>query len=95
MAGMHLRFHISPQCFLEELTEAAYQTALKHRAGTSFVELELELWDTLREVIRKNMLVSEACGKNKLCKCKEVGEMEPWSKEAESLGLGSGTLHER
>jgi len=36
-----------------ELTAAAYSVALRHGAGGEWLDLELELWETLGETVRK------------------------------------------
>jgi hypothetical protein len=37
-----------------ELTEAAYPVALRHGVAGSSIDLELELWKTLGEKLRRN-----------------------------------------
>jgi hypothetical protein len=36
-----------------ELTAAAYPVALRHRAGETWLDLQLELWQVLTETVRK------------------------------------------
>jgi hypothetical protein len=36
-----------------ELTEAAYPIALRHHAGTKWLDLEMELWQALAQTVRK------------------------------------------
>jgi hypothetical protein len=43
------------ETFVAELTDAAYSVALRHGAGQSWVELELDLWEALAETVRKNV----------------------------------------
>lgn len=66
MEGIHLRFEITLEQFLEDLTQAVYKIALEYRAGGTFIELQLELWNALREIVRKDMLVSKQCGSRKV-----------------------------
>lgn len=49
MEGIHLRFEITLKQFLEDLTQAVYKIALEYRAGGTFIELQLELWNALRK----------------------------------------------
>jgi hypothetical protein len=48
------------QRFLEalaaELTAAAYPVALRHSAGETWLDLQLELWQVLSETIKKGKL---------------------------------------
>ena len=37
--------------FLAELTDAAYRVALRHGIKGTFVDLELDLWQALRQVL--------------------------------------------
>lgn len=37
--------------FLAELTDAAYRVALRHGLKGSFIDIELDLWATLRSVL--------------------------------------------
>ena len=41
--------------FLAELTDAAYRVALKHRFRGYFVDVQLDLWSALREVVHKKL----------------------------------------
>ncbi len=87
MSGMHVRFEVSPEQFLADLTEAAYQVSVRHGFQAPFIQVELELWDALREVLRKDTLVSDKCGSSTLGVCREACQFEPWSKEAKNLEL--------
>jgi hypothetical protein len=44
-------FEVWRECFLSELTDAAYRTALRQGITGSFLELELALYQALRSVI--------------------------------------------
>jgi hypothetical protein len=37
--------------FLAELTDAAYRVALRHGIKGSFIDVELDLWQALRQVL--------------------------------------------
>ena len=82
MAGIHVRFEISPEDFLCHLSEAAYRVALKHGFKVPFYEIELDFLKALREVIRKDMMASPACGSEP---CREADRFGPWSEEAGKL----------
>lgn len=41
------------QNFVAELTTTAYGVALRHRTGSSWVDLELDLWEALKETVGK------------------------------------------
>ena len=43
----------SAERFLAELTDAAYRVALKHKIQGSFLDVELDLWSALREIVEK------------------------------------------
>ncbi len=62
MSGIHVKFEISPDQFLSDLTQTTYQVALKHGFKSSFVEVELALNEAIRRIIRQDMMVSPACG---------------------------------
>ena len=83
MSGIHVNFEITPEKFLADLTEAAYHVALRHGLSVPFIEVELELQDALREVIRRDMKASWACGSKE--GCREEVRFEPWSKSANGL----------
>ncbi len=85
MPGLHVRFEVSPEDFLAHLTEAVYAVAMQHGFKDSFLKMELELWDALREIIRKDMWVATQCGSEKLGICTASCRSEPWSKEAEKI----------
>jgi hypothetical protein len=53
IASVHLPR--APEQLLAELTAAAYEVALRHGIGGSFLDLELELWDELRAVLAKRL----------------------------------------
>ncbi len=81
MGGLHVKFEVSPEDFLADLTGAVYQVALRYGFGVPFNEIELELQNVLREVTRKDMFVSDVCGL--LPVCRQMRHFEPWSKKAE------------
>lgn len=85
MSGIHVRFEVSPEDFLAHLTEAVYAVALQHGFKDSFLKVQLDLWDALREVIRKDMLVATQCGSESLGICTASSRAEPWSKGAEKI----------
>jgi hypothetical protein len=41
------------ETFAAELTNVAYPVALRHRMGNSWVDLELDLWRVLAEMVKK------------------------------------------
>ena len=41
------------ECLVAEVTDTAYAVALRHGAGGSWVDLELELWEALARTVRK------------------------------------------
>ncbi len=84
MAGIHVRFEVTPEEFLAKLTDAAYRVALKHGLKVSFVMIELDFQKALRGVIQKNMLVSEACGSSE-CLALKKESLEPWSEKVIKL----------
>ena len=43
------------ESFLAELTDAAYQSVLKHRLHASFVDVQLGLWSALRAVLENKV----------------------------------------
>jgi hypothetical protein len=45
--------------FLAEVTAAAYHVALRHGLKGPFLDVELELWRRLREVLEKELFTSE------------------------------------
>ena len=51
--AMQPRLGSSGEAFLAELTEAAYDVALKHKVQGSFIDVQLELWSALRQVFEK------------------------------------------
>lgn len=50
---------ITPEQFLANLTDAVYQVTLRAGINVSFIKLQLDLHDALREVISVDMLVSD------------------------------------
>lgn len=84
MSGtMQVKMNRSSEDFLANLSVAAYDVAIRFQKKGSFVELEIGLWDALREVIRKDMFFSKSMAKL----IPLENEYEPWSKEAEGLEL--------
>ena len=68
MSGIHVKFEITAEELLAELTDAAYRVALTHGKEASFLEMELALQKELRKVIQKTMDFSSACGTFEECK---------------------------
>jgi len=50
-----LRLDTSAEDFLARLTDAAYRVSLKHGFSGNFVDLQLELWSTLRNVVARQL----------------------------------------
>lgn len=82
MSGIHVKFDVTPEVFLSHLTEAAYRVALKHGFAAPFIEVELEMHQALREIIRRDMQVSPVCGAPV---CHRAEQHEPWSPAAADL----------
>lgn len=83
MSKMHIKFNVSPEAFLADLTQAAYQVILKAGFDIPFIKMELGLQSALREVIRKDMLVS---GKLKDTEGNSpANQIKPWSMGANSI----------
>lgn len=75
MVKIHVKFNVSPEEFLANLTQAAYQVVLKAGFDIPFIKMELGLQSALREVIREDMVVSDSF-ENKI---------KPWSLDANSV----------
>ena len=84
MAGIHVKFEVTPETFLSRLTEAAYHIALKYGFQASFVDVELDLRAALRQIIDEDMRASTACGSAD-CLAFKTDSLAPWSKEAKKL----------
>jgi hypothetical protein len=41
------------ECLVAEVTDTDYAVVLRHGAGGSWVDLELELWEALARTVRK------------------------------------------
>lgn len=84
MSGeMHVKLERSSEDFLANLSVAAYDVAMQFQKKGSFIELEIGLWNALREVIRKDMFFRES-----MLELTPLGkDYEPWSKEAERREL--------
>jgi len=54
------QFKTSQEDFLARITEAAYSVLLKQGLQRSFVDVELELWQQIRNVFRSEVLPLEA-----------------------------------
>jgi hypothetical protein len=54
--------------FAAELTTAAYAVALRHGKGHSWLDLQLDLWKTLQETVRRwgDLPASQAGGGDRL-----------------------------
>ena len=48
-----LRLHSSLASFTAKLTDAAYAVALRHGVRGSWIDLQLELWRVLTEVVER------------------------------------------
>lgn len=59
MRRTRLNFGTAAEELLAELTDAAYRVALKHQFKGSFIDVQLDLWSALREVIGKEVLIQE------------------------------------
>ncbi len=81
MVGIHVRFDLPPEEFLAHLTEAAYFVSLKQGTSRPFTDLKFGLQEALREVIRRDMFVTDVCGVYGVCQ--EAVRLEPWTSEAE------------
>lgn len=77
--GMHVRFGLSSEDFLAHLTGAAYRIALEYRSKGSFLDIELKLWNELREVLRQDMSFSQQCGSALPGLCIRAEQHEPFS----------------
>jgi len=53
------RLSLPAEAFLAELTDAAYQTALRHGIKGNFIDLQLEIWAALRQVVAQELLTGE------------------------------------
>ena len=84
MAGIHVRFEVTPEKFLSSLTSAAYKVALKHGFRAAFNEVELDFLKALQKVIEEEMQVSEHCGSPE-CLALKKDSIQPWSLKAEKL----------
>jgi len=49
----------SAEAFLAELTDAAYRVALKHGFKSNFIDVQLDLWSALDQVIRKELSLQD------------------------------------
>jgi hypothetical protein len=49
------RLDNSAEDFLATVTDAAYRVSLKHGFSGNFVDLQLELWSTLRNVVARQL----------------------------------------
>ena len=84
MSGsMQVKVERSSEDFLADLSVAAYDVAKRFQKKGSFIDLEIGLWDALREVIRRDMFFGESMAKFMLLE----NQCEPWSIEAEKLEL--------
>ncbi|MDO8519558.1 MAG: hypothetical protein Q7T11_05285 [Deltaproteobacteria bacterium] len=68
MAGIHVKFDITADEFLEELTDTAYRVALQHGIGNSFLEMEMDLLEAMKQVVQRTMDFSPACGATEECR---------------------------
>lgn len=82
MAGVHVKFNVSPEEFLSKLSRAVYNVALKHGLKASFVDVELDLHEALRGVLQENTRVCEKCGTDE---CRKAHRFKPFSTEARKI----------
>ncbi|QQR79666.1 MAG: hypothetical protein IPJ69_09960 [Deltaproteobacteria bacterium] len=82
MAGIHVRFDITPEAFVADLTKAVYDVALKNGVKGSFLSIELDLQKALYEVVKKEMLGSEKCGSPD---CRKAERFELDSEKSKTL----------
>jgi hypothetical protein len=80
MARIEVKPDISPEAFLANLTEAVYKVVLDAGKHTPFNELTLNLQAALREVMGRDMLVSDDFKKNFL-----IRKIKPWSLAANAV----------
>lgn len=85
MTGIHVKFEVSPDQFLLDLTQATYKVALKHGFTAPFVEVELDLYEAIRQIIQKDMMAYPACGQEK---CRAMSHYEIASREGAELLRG-------
>ena len=62
MSGMHIKFKISPEELVAQLTNAAYETVLKYGFKEPFIEVELDLLASMRNVVERDIIISDFCG---------------------------------
>ncbi len=60
MTGIHVRFEVEPDDFLADLTNAAYQVALRYGLRAPFIDVELDLQKAIYEVIRNDIRTGSA-----------------------------------
>lgn len=51
------RLNAENEAFLAELTDAAYRVALQHGLRSSFLDVQLEMWNALRTVVAREARV--------------------------------------
>lgn len=79
--GLHVKFDKSSEDFLADLTLAAYEVVVHSSQKTSFLDLEMGLWDALKKVIEQDMLYSPQCGSSSPGICTLAKQMNPWAPE--------------
>ncbi len=62
MSGIHVKFEVTPEQFVSDLTQATYDVMLKYGFKAPFIEVELGLHSAIRRVVHKDMMVSPNCG---------------------------------
>ncbi|MBF0492480.1 MAG: hypothetical protein HQM15_06840 [Deltaproteobacteria bacterium] len=70
---------ISPEKFLADLTQVAYDIALKSGFVRPFIEVELELWEAFAEVIQKSVRVGESFEDNESELYQTGEQFETWA----------------
>ncbi len=83
MPGILVKPDISPENFLSHLANAALKVTLHHSENQSMKDYRSAFEMALRDVIRKDMVVTDACGLFTVCS--EGERYEPWSRETASL----------
>lgn len=83
MAGSHLKFNISPDEFVDHLTEAAYRVALRNGLKAPFVDVEMGIRGAIRRVISRDIRVTAICGL--MPHCTVARRIRPFTKEADDL----------
>ena len=80
MAGIHVRFEITPESFLQDLIEASCRVAFRcKKRGVSEKKLRSSFKRALKAVLKKDMQHSEQCGSHVIGICKHALRSELWT----------------